>query len=163
MSVRTVPQRSGPVDERGRPVARRGRLGVMEPESDVRTALREEVGRLRARERRRVFDPCVCLGTPGGEQVTFAAPAKEAADVDAGLRTDVVARLLAQAAPQAGTVLLLRAGEPHPHDLDLAWFAAAGMAFGAAGRPLVGFYAVTRTGWLNVVTGERKTWKRLRL
>jgi hypothetical protein len=31
------------------------------------------------------------------------------------------------------------------------------------GRPLDGFYVITRTGWRDVRTGERRVWKRLRL
>ena len=49
------------------------------------------------------------------------------------------------------------------HDLDLQWLAAARTAFGMHGRPLEGFYALTRTGWRDVLTGESRVWKRLRL
>ena len=135
----------------------------MEPPPDLRAALRQEVGWLRARERRRIFDPCVCVGTPGGERVGHEIDPRDAAEMDAGLRADVVGRLLEQSTPQDSTVLLLRSGGPHHHDLDLAWYAAARLAFGSAGRPLAGFFAITRTGWLDVVTGERREWKRLRL
>lgn len=134
----------------------------MEPPPGLRAALRQEVGRLRARERRRVFAARVCVGTPAGELVGHEIAARDTAEMDAGLRTDVVARLLEQV-PRADTMLLLRPGGPYHHDLDLAWYAAARLAFDSAGRGLAGFYAITRTGWLDVVTGERREWKRLRL
>jgi hypothetical protein len=56
-----------------------------------------------------------------------------------------------------------RPGTPDLHDLDLLWLAAARTAFGMHGRALDGFYAVTRTGWRDVLTGETRVWKRLRL
>jgi hypothetical protein len=35
--------------------------------------------------------------------------------------------------------------------------------FAAHGVRLTGFYAITRTGWLDVRTGEARVWRRLRL
>jgi hypothetical protein len=49
------------------------------------------------------------------------------------------------------------------HDYDVAWHAAAQRSFGAHEVELLGFRAVTRSGWIDVRTGERRTWKRLRL
>jgi hypothetical protein len=130
--------------------------------ADRLTALRQEVGLLRSRESRRVFDVSVNVGTLGGARHTFVVPAREAGAVDWALRTDALVALL-ELAPGAGTVWLVRPGEPSPHDLDLAWLAAARHAFGVHGRVLGEFFALTRRGWLDVLTGESRAWKRLRL
>jgi hypothetical protein len=128
-----------------------------------RLLLRQEVGRFRERESRRVFDTTVQVGVLGGPRTGFPVRAADLPAYDAGLRSDVVGGLL-EATPAAwGTLLLMRAGTPEPHDLDLQWLAAARLAFGSHGRVLEGCYAVTRTGWRDVVTGEARTWTRLRL
>jgi hypothetical protein len=49
------------------------------------------------------------------------------------------------------------------HDRDLEWYAAAAHGFAAHGMRLLEFRAVTRAGWLDVVTGEQRVWRRLRL
>jgi hypothetical protein len=54
-------------------------------------------------------------------------------------------------------------GVPAPHDQDLAWHAAALRAFAAQGLPLAVFRVVTKGGWRDVRTGERREWRRLRL
>ena len=131
---------------------------------DTAALLRLEVGRLRARESRRRFETVVHVGTLGGAQRTCPVPAADPA-LDAGTRTDVVSRLLEGAAdPDRGDcVWLTRAGDPQLQDEDLGWLSAASLAFGALGRRLDGFWSVTRTGWLDVRSGEGRTWKRLRL
>lgn len=132
----------------------------------TRALLRLEVGRLRARERRRRFDSVVHLGVLGGDHGCCPVPAGDPV-VDPGTRTDVVSRLLdaaqVSAGPSAPSVWLTRPGDPVLQDDDLAWLAASSRAFGAFGRGLAGFWSVTRTGWLDVRTGERHTWTRLRL
>lgn len=125
--------------------------------------LREEVGRFRARESRRVFDPAVHVGVPGGARLSFELPAREAPVADDALRIDVLSALVQRATVPCGYAWLTRPGVPDLHDLDLRWLAAAAVAFGCVGDRLEGFFAVTRTGWLDVRTGERRVWKRLRL
>jgi hypothetical protein len=135
----------------------------MRPPTDLHPLLRREVGMLRARESRRVFDVAVNVGQVAGDRDSFVVRAQDLPAVDAALRIDVLSSLVEQA-PAAGlTAWVTRPGEPEPHDLDLAWMAAASVAFGIHGRETDGFYAITRTGWLDVRTGERRTWKRLRL
>ena len=128
-----------------------------------RSMLRREVGLLRQRESRRVFDTCVNVGVMGGPRAGFVVPARDLPAVDAALRTDVVAALLEDAPAEWRTMWLARAGTPEQHDLDLQWLAAARTAFGMVDRPLEACYAVTRTGWRDVVTGEQQVWVRLRL
>ena len=133
------------------------------PALDARVLLRREVGRFRARESRRVFDASVHVGVLDGPRDSFTVRAADLPVVDAALRTDVVSALLDGAPGDWRTAWLARTGVPDLHDLDLAWLAAARTAFGMHGRPLEAFYAVTRTGWLDVLTGESRVWKRLRL
>jgi hypothetical protein len=120
------------------------------------------VGRLRQRERRRRFDPEVHLGTLGAGSVALRLEGDQALAMDAALRIDLAARLVT-AAEQVTTAWLVRPGAPDPHDLDLGWLSALRMALGTHGLDLHRFFAVTRYGWLDVVSGERRTWKRLRL
>jgi hypothetical protein len=130
--------------------------------SERERLLRLEVGRFRERESRRVFDVMVQVGVLGGERDTFVVRAQDLPAVDASLRVDVVSSLLEQG-PGWRTAWLVRPGTPEPHDLDLQWLAAARSAFGIHGRELRGFYVITRAGWRDVLTGESRTWKRLRL
>jgi hypothetical protein len=125
--------------------------------------LRLEVGRLRAETSRRRFDPVVHVGMLGEAYRACRVPALDPV-VDAGTRTEVVLRLLEEDAEHTAACLwLARPGEPRLEDADLAWLAAAVRAFGVVGRQLEGAWAVTRTGWLDLRTGERRTWKRLRI
>jgi len=125
--------------------------------------LRAEVGRLRLRETRRVFDLAVHVGVLGGGHDTFVLRAQDLRVVDAALRVDAVARLLEDAPPQWDSAWLSRPGGPEPHDEDVRWLAAASAAYGMHGRRLTGFHVVTRYGWRDVLTGEQRTWRRLRL
>ena len=125
--------------------------------------LRLEVGRFRARESRRVFDPAVVVGELGGDRDSFVLRAQDLPAVDGALRTDVVSALLEDSPPTWRTAWVVRPGTPEPHDLDLRWLAAARTAFGMHARPLDAFYVLTRSGWRDVVTGESRVWRRLRL
>jgi hypothetical protein len=125
--------------------------------------LRLEVARLRSETSRGRFDPVVHVGELGSAHPSCAVPAADPV-IDAGTRTEVVLRLLEEDADPASACLwLTRSGEPGLEDADLAWLAAAVRAFGVVGRGLDGAWAVTRTGWLDLRTGERRTWKRLRV
>jgi hypothetical protein len=130
---------------------------------DLRLLLRREVGHLRERETRRVFDPAVYVGTLGGDRHSFVVRRRDLPGLDPGLRVDVVSELLEQTDPAHREAWLVRPGTPEQHDDDLAWLAAAGRAFAMHGRTLDDFYAITRYGWRRVRTGESRTWKRLRL
>lgn len=125
--------------------------------------LREEVGRLRLRESRRVFDASIHVGELGGPRTGFVVAARDLPVMDVELRVDVVGRLLEDTPPSWQTAWLVRPGTPEPHDVDLQWFSAVGVAFAMHDRPLDGCYVVTRAGWRDVVTEEGRTWVRLRL
>jgi hypothetical protein len=128
-----------------------------------RALLRLEVGRLRARESRRVFDASVHVGVLAGPRTGFVVRAQDLPAVDAALRTDVVSALLEDSPTEWATVWLVRSGAPEPYDADLAWWAAARRAFGMHDRTPDGCYVVTRSGWRDVVSGEVRSWARLRL
>lgn len=130
---------------------------------DVTGVLRTEVGLLRQRESRRVFDTTVHVGTLGGAHDSWVARRGDVPVVDVALRTDVVSALLERSPGLADTVWLTRAGGPDAYDEDLAWLVAATTAFAQHGRELGDCYAVTRYGWRDVRTGESRTWRRLRL
>jgi hypothetical protein len=131
--------------------------------TDVRVLLRQEVGRFRTRESRRVFDAAVQVGILAGARDSFVVRGQDLPVVDAALRTDVLCSLVGQAPPAWRTAWLIRPGTPELHDQDLHWLAAARTAFGIHARPLDGFYVVTRTGWRDVLTDETRVWRRLRL
>jgi hypothetical protein len=135
----------------------------MRTSEDRRLLLRREVGRFRERESRRVFDPAVHVGTLGGSRDSFTVAARDLPALDAGLRTDVLVALLGDGDPDWGDVWLTRPGGTEEHDADLAWLAAARAAFAVHGRELRSFHALTRAGWRDVLTGETRTWVRLRL
>lgn len=109
----------------------------------------------------------VHVGVPAGPCRRLETPWPVPASIDQGLRFDLAAALveglLAEwSVTTAAWAWLTRPGVPETHDQDLGWFAAAVRGFGAHGLPLAGFRAVTRTGWLDLRTGESRTWKRLR-
>ncbi len=125
--------------------------------------LRQEVGRLRDRESRRIFDPSVHVGELGGRSAGFVLRARDQPVLDAAMRVDISCRLVADGIGSRHTAWLVRPGTPDPHDLDLAWLAALRTAFGIHGRTLDGCYALTRSGWRDVLTDEQQVWARLRL
>lgn len=125
--------------------------------------LRLQVGRLRARTARRRFEPVVHVGSLGGEHTSCPVPVTDPV-MDAGTRTELLSRLLESgAARHSASLWITRPGEPLLEDHDLAWLAAARLTFAALDRTLDGVWSVTRTGWLDVRTGEHRTWKRLRI
>jgi hypothetical protein len=132
--------------------------------SDLRLrTLREEVGRLRLRETRRRFDTCLHVGELGGERTGFVIAARDLQVMDVELRVDVVSRLLQDSPPHWRTAWLVREGTAEQHDEDLRWLSAMRTAYAMHARPLHGCYAVTRYGWRDLVTGEARSWVRLRL
>ena len=60
---------------------------------------------------------------------------------------------------------LVGTGPGHPvlHDEDRAWLAATRHACSAHDLATAGFWVVTRYGWLDPVSGDSRTWKRLRI
>lgn len=128
---------------------------------DDRAALRRAVFALRSRERRQAFPARLHLGDPDGEQVVHALGRQR---YDDGLRVDVVASLLRRRPPgEPSAAWLTRAGVPEPHDLDALWLPALLRALAESGEAPRWLAVVTRTGWYAPLTGERATWRRLRI
>jgi hypothetical protein len=103
------------------------------------------------------------LGEPAGRQVRYVVRRHE--ELDAALRTDVVAALLLRVREEAVVegclVWLARPGDLDWQDADAQWLSAARAAFGEAGVPLR-FAVVTRDGWVDPHSGAGVAWKRLR-
>jgi hypothetical protein len=140
------------------------------PPSDLEPAAwRTEVGRFRGSQSRRRFPLTVHVGVPLGPRVAAEVPWPMPPGYDDGLRFDLVDALLdawsgsQSPRPPEGYLWLTRPGVPEPHDVDLLWHAAATRAFAAHDVALVGVLALTRTGWVDVRSGERRGWRRLRL
>ena len=131
--------------------------------SDQRLLLRREVGAFRARESRRVFDLAVYVGRFGGGRDSITVAARDLPALDAGLRCDLVARMLEDADPGWTQAWVTRPGTVEENDLDHLWLAACRAAFATFGREPSTFHALTRSGWRDVLTGETRTWVRLRL
>ena len=128
-------------------------------DATTQAALRRLVFELRRGTRARVFPPVIHVGVPGSD--VFVAPA---GDLDHALRSDLVLALLAMHREEAEpAVWLTRVGAPGGHDLDAAWESAARAGFAESGTPLPWFAVVTKQGWCRPLTGETRTWQRLRL
>lgn len=120
--------------------------------------LREAVRRHATGERRRRFAPVLHVGRPGVRERTTAATL---ATTDHALRCDLVAAMVAGCGDDEPLVWLTRPGDLAPEDVDVAWAAATRAAAAEAGRAWT-CVVVTRRGWHDPVTGEERTWRRIR-
>jgi hypothetical protein len=124
--------------------------------------LRQEVGRFRAAEQRRRFPTTLHIGRLEGDRTAWEVPAA-AGPLDRATAFDLLDCGLAAALPAEVDAWVTRPGVPELHDEDLLWLTVTSAAVAARGSALVSFHAVTRTGWLDVRTGETRVWVRLRL
>ena len=99
------------------------------------------------------------VGHPGGERTTF-----EHLEIDdASLRADLVERAIDGLLTTEGACAwVTRGGELGLVDADAEWFAAARAAFARHGLPLPAFFVLNRRGWVDLVSGERREWYRIR-
>ncbi|WP_300406250.1 hypothetical protein [Nocardioides sp.] len=125
-------------------------------ERDLRRAVLDHV----VTERRRVFPPVVHVGLPGTDEACFRPDDHE---LDQALRTDVVEALARRVRrPDAPLLVwLTRRGDLSEQDADLLWARAARGAAYELGRPL-SMVVVTRKGWRDPLSGDSRTWRRLR-
>ena len=108
---------------------------------------------------RRLLPPTCHVGHPGSQRTGFAHAEVE----DPSLRTDLVERALDGLAELSGACAwITRSGELHLSDADAEWFAAARTGFGRHGLVLPAFLVLNRTGWVDLVSGERRAWSRVR-
>ena len=124
--------------------------------------LRQEVGRFRAAEQRRRFPTTLHVGRLDGTRTALEVPAT-AGPLDRATAFDLLDCRLDARLPAEVEAWVTRPGVPELHDEDLLWMTVTSAAVAARGASLVSFHAVTRTGWLDVRTGESKVWVRLRL
>jgi hypothetical protein len=106
---------------------------------------------------RRALPTSCHVGHPAGEQVSLPEVAEH------GLRTDLVVRAIDGLLELDGVCAwLLRGGDLGTTDSDAAWFAAAREGFARHGLVLPVFAVVTRAAWLDLLSGERRAWVRVR-
>ena len=99
------------------------------------------------------------VGHPGGERTTF-----EHREIDdASLRADLVERAIdGLLITEGACAWVTRSGELGLADADAEWFSAARAAFARHGLPLPAFFVLNRRGWVDLVSGERRAWYRIR-
>lgn len=143
-------------------------MSTTAPSTGADAAFRVEVATFRGPDRLRSFPLGVHAGVPDGPRRRLEVPWPVPRSYDAGLRLDLAEALVDALLPRWPSDVacwgwVTRPGRPELHDCDLGWLAALRHAVGVHDLELAGFRAVTRTGWLDVLTGERRTWKRLRI
>ncbi len=104
--------------------------------------------------------PTTChVGILGAERVEL----RDGDAHDIALRTDLVERALDGLDSVLGSGgWLTRGGDLTRCDADAGWFAAARTGFDRHGLRLPWFFVVNRTGWVDLVSGETRTWSRVR-
>lgn len=143
--------------ETSRPLT--GQAGPVETELD--DALRAEVRAFVTRSgTTRRMSPTCHVGRPGGEQVRL--PGEPERDAQA-LATDLVVRALDGLLVRTDVCAwVCRPGPLGRGDVETRWYAAARAGFARHGLDLPLFGVLNRTGWLDLVSGERHEWSRLR-
>jgi hypothetical protein len=124
--------------------------------SAIRSELRAFV---RAAGTRRSLATTCHVGHPGGERTWWP----HNVTADPSVRADLVERavdglLIADNA----CAWVTRGGGLDVEDADAEWFAAAMTAFARHGLPLSAFFVLNRSGWLDLVSNERREWSRVR-
>ena len=106
---------------------------------------------------RRALPTTVPRRAPGGEHVVL--PEVD----DQGLRADLVERAIDGLAETEGACAwVTRGGDLGTTDADAAWFAAARAGFARHGLLLPAFAGGHPDGWLDLVSGEQRVWRRVR-
>ncbi len=125
---------------------------------DLELALRLELRRFVTAAGTRRALPTTChVGHPGGQH--SALPDESLAS----LRADLVERAIDGLVGLDGACAwVTRGGELTTADADAAWFAAAREGFGRHGLPLPAFAVMNRSAWVDLVSGERREWRRVR-
>jgi hypothetical protein len=127
-------------------------------DADLAAAITTELRAFVATAGTRRALPTTChVGHPAGEHVDLPDVA------DQSLRTDLVVRAIDGLGVTAGACAwITRGGELGTTDVDAGWLAAARQGFARHGLPLPTFAVVTRNAWIDLVSGERRVWRRVR-
>jgi len=133
-----------------------------EDKAQLHNVLRREVGRFRAEEKRRRFPTTLHVGRIDGSQYVLEVP-ESAEPLDRATAFDLLDCRLDAELPSEVEAWVTRPGVPEVHDQDLLWLTVTAAAVAARGAALASFHAITRTGWLDVRTGDSRVWVRLRL
>ena len=109
--------------------------------------------------RRRSLPTTCHVGFPCGERVSI--PHDEAHDLS--LRTDLVVRAVdGLLSTEGACAWITRGGAAGVVDADAEWFAAARAGFASHGLRLPAFLVLHRHGWVDLVGGEQRRWRRVR-
>jgi hypothetical protein len=119
--------------------------------------LRRAVLDLALSEHRAHFPAVLHTGVPGGPVISVT----DDRAWDHGLRTDIVATVLAEVTEPAPLTWLTRAGSGSLQDVDAAWLGPVLAAY-AEHRREPTFVVVTRHGWTDPRSGLTRQWKRIR-
>jgi hypothetical protein len=105
--------------------------------------------------------PTTChVGHPGGEHSRWVHGGRSD---DPAMRADLVERAIDGLASTDGACgWLTRGGGLDLADADAEWFAAVRSGFARHGLTLPAFFVLNRTAWVDLVSGERRTWTRVR-
>lgn len=108
---------------------------------------------------RRILPPVCFVGRPGGRSVRLLVDGP----ADPALRADLVERALDGPLDlDRACAWLTRTGDLGLTDADAAWFSAACTGFARHGLRLPAFAVLNGTGWVDLVSGERREWGRIR-
>lgn len=89
-------------------------------------------------------------------------PTRRPNGIDAGLATEIAARLLSDTAGAPVVAVWTRSGTNDETDSDIAWWAALRQGAAIAEIPEPSLLVVTRAGWRCHPDGSSRTWRRLR-
>ena len=105
--------------------------------------------------------PTTChVGHPAGEQSRWLPEV----NTDHALRADLVERAIdGLLVVEGACAWVCRGGALQISDVDAEWFGAARTGFGRHGLSLPAFFVLNRTGWLDLVSEERRLWSRVRV
>lgn len=135
-----------------------GKVGAMD--STLAAGIRAELRSFVAAAGTRRSLPTRChVGHPGGQHARWAHDVT----TDPSLRADLVERAIdGLVVVENACAWVCRGGELEVSDVEAEWFTAASTGFARHGLPLPAFFVLNRTGWLDLVSEERRQWSRVR-
>jgi hypothetical protein len=134
-------------------------------QDELATAITHELRAFVARVGTRRALPTTChVGHPHGDHVRLA---QLDGQLDGPLEPSLLADLVTRAVDgllevDGACAWVTRGGDLGTTDADAAWFAAARQGFARHGLVLPAFAVVTRTAWVDLVSGEQRLWTRVR-